>query len=57
MNQGGMTAFFERLDALPKGDRTVLKREAGAMLGQTACSAGSPAYGRASSGGGAAGGK
>ena len=50
-----MTAFFERLDALPKEERTALKREAGAMLGQTVCRAGSPAYGRASSGGGAAG--
>ena len=34
MNQERMTAFFERLDALPKGDRTTLKREAGAMLEQ-----------------------
>ena len=55
MNQGGMTAFFERLDALPKEERTALKREAGAMLGQTACSAGSPAYLEVSPGGGAAG--
>ncbi len=34
MKQEGMRAFFERLDDLPKGDRTSLRREAGAMLEQ-----------------------
>lgn len=34
MNQERMTAFFARLDALPKGERTALKREAGVMLEQ-----------------------
>ena len=34
MNQEGIAVFFERLDALPKGERTALKREAGTMLEQ-----------------------
>ena len=34
MNQEGIAVFFERLDALPKGERTALKRGAGTMLEQ-----------------------
>lgn len=32
MKQEDLGVFFERLDKLPKGDRTALKREAGTML-------------------------
>lgn len=34
MTQTDWSAFFRKIDALPKGDRVSLKREAGTMLSQ-----------------------